>query len=506
MNEQYDSLYTASNPLPEEEIPAEVFSRKEQCLAYISLVLGFLFIRFVCYHTTGLLTTVLFWLLFTVCILYLKHSGKVLSRSHICLAAVLYCFAAVYTITANPFLKFLNTIFLILTGTLLIYMVSHPGPVVFRFLPYTLRHAAIRVPFAGFGKCPAAATSGIRGKAIWKNGLYALVGLLIALPLTFLVGALLCSADDNMAEMLRYFRRIPSDELLILIPHLLFGILAGSYFFGSLYAGISEKYELCEEDCQRKLLSLRIAPNPMVYAAVTPICLLYILYFISQMSYFMGGFTGTLSEGYTYAEYARQGFFELCTVCCINFFVIGAMSFCAKHSGIVKPLLLKIYTIFLSVCSLFLAGTAIAKMGMYIDNYGMTPLRVYTTWFMLLLIIGFILVIALQFRSSLPVGKIGFVLFTVMFGVLCFSRPDGWIVRYNAELYLSGQLEKFDSQLLDELSDDAIAALCRYENGTLGDTDLQLEIRQRSTQYDRDSYSGLNLSAWQIMLDGRSDE
>lgn len=72
-------------------------------------------------------------------------------------------------------------------------------------------------------------------------------------------------------------------------------------------------------------------PNAMVYAAVTPICILYVLFFVSQFPYFLGGFTGELAEGFTYAEYARKGFFELCAVCCINFAVIGIMSFMAKQ-------------------------------------------------------------------------------------------------------------------------------------------------------------------------------
>lgn len=514
MTEQYNNLYGAeAQPLPVNApaIPKEetICERKEQITAFLSMLAGFLFIRFAMYHVTGLLTTLFFCLLFTLCIVYLKKSGKILHRSHKLLAGILYLFSLVYTITANDFLKNLNTVFLILCMALFVYLVCHPEGNLFRWLPYSIQKAVLVQPFSSFGKCPEAAISTVNGISGWKNLLYILGGLLAAIPPTGIVAGLLCSADEGMSELLGKLLCLPDAEALTLIPHLAFGILGGFWIFGMLYGNVFRKSEESNDlDYIRKVQSMRTTPNPMVYAMVTPICILYVLFFISQFPYFLGGFTGNLAEGFTYAEYARKGFFELCGVCCINAAVIAGMSFLPKHSGEKKPILLKCYTLFLAVSSLILAGTALAKMFLYIRTYGMTQLRIYTTWFMLLLIIMFVLVIIRQFKVNLPVCKIGFAVFTVMFGLLCFSRPDAWMTRYNAEMYLAGELDEFDGEMIRcELSDDAVAVLCSYPAGVLpGDpSDLysaEHTIRASMVAHDQDFYTMLNLSAWIIEANG----
>ena len=45
--------------------------------------------------------------------------------------------------------------------------------------------------------------------------------------------------------------------------------------------------------------------------ALGMISLVYVLYLVSQLAYFSGGFSGILPKGYTMAEYARRGFFEM---------------------------------------------------------------------------------------------------------------------------------------------------------------------------------------------------
>ncbi len=511
--EQYNNLYGAEpQPLPVNPpaIPKEetIYERKEQITAFLAMLAGFLFIRLAMYHVTGLFTTLLFCLLFTLCIVYLKKSGKSLHRSHKLLAGILYLFSLVYTITANDFLKNLNTVFLILCMALLVYLVCHPEGNHLRWLPYSMGNAVFEKPFGSFGKCPEAAISTVKGIAGWKNFLYILGGLAAAIPLTGIVAGLLCSADEGMSALLGKLLRLPDAEALTLIPHLAFGILGGFWIFGMLYGNVYSKKSSSDLDYISKVQAMRTTPNPMVYGMVTPICILYVLFFISQFPYFLGGFTGNLAEGFTYAEYARKGFFELCGVCCINAAVIAGMSFLPKHSGEQKPILLKLYTIFIAGSSLILAGTALAKMFLYIDNYGMTQLRIYTTWFMLLLMMVFLLVIVRQFKVNLPVCKIGFAVFTVMFGLLCFSRPDAWMTRYNAEMFLAGELDEFDGEMvLHELSDDAAAVLCSYPAGALSDDPsdpyaADRIIHARMEQHELDFYTMLNLSAWIIEANG----
>lgn len=507
----YKEYYGASGELPvliaadAAAKHAETYEKRERILSVLCMAAGFLFVRLCCYHVTGLLTTLLFCLITTMCILYLRRSGKTFGKSQKALAGVLYAFSAVYTVTANHLLTFLNTLFLITVSALFVYALCQPDSNTFHWLPLTMEKALFSHPFGSLNKCPAAALSAARSKSGWKNVLHVLVGLVLTVPLTIIVAALLCSADDAMAQMINNLIFEPDSETLILIPQLAFGLLLGFYLFGMLYSNVHTPKPLLDEECERRILGIRIMPNAMVYAAVTPICVLYVLFFVSQFPYFLGGFTGELAEGFTYAEYARKGFFELCAVCCINFAVIGIMSFMAKQCGERKPIMLKIYTLFLSVCSLILAGTAIAKMFLYIRAYGMTQLRIYTSWFMLLLITGFVLIILRQFKAKLPVCKIAFILFTAMFGLLCFSRPDAWMTRYNAEMYLSGQLEEFDYAHLSSLSDDALVSAMAYKD-VLDTSSIESELKDFESKCSEDFYHSLNLSAWLILANGGASE
>ncbi len=504
---QYQNLYAPDGQpvqaIPVQNIPLQPkpevqYSKAEQVCAFLAMLAGFLFVRFVCYHETGLFTTIFYWLLITLEVVFVRKSGKVFSKSEKIMIAVMYLFSCAYFITANQTMKILTTLFLILNSGIFLLGVSSSQDTVLRFLPEALPLSVLAMPLAEIGKC-FGAIKGSKGNTAWKNAGYILGGLLIALPLTCIVAALLCEADENMSALLGKFLKIPPDDILILVPHLLFGIIIGCLIYSTLYSATHKTISLDAETCEKKAEGFRFIPNLMLYAGVTPLCVLYILYAVSQMNYFMGGFMGTLAEGYTYAEYARKGFFELCWVCVINLAVIAGIGFFARMTGSVKPLLLKIYSIFLNFCSLFLAGTAIAKMFLYIKYYGMTRLRIYTTWFMFLLIIGFVVLIIRQFRYSLNIGKIAYIVFTVMFGLLVFSRPDEWITKYNANQYLAGNLNDFDEKVLNDMSSDAWAAMSFYDLNQFDGKIINAELEARTEELQNDFYQILNLSAWEML-------
>ena len=67
------------------------------------------------------------------------------------------------------------------------------------------------------------------------------------------------------------------------------------------------------------LPKLRVVPEAVWLAALGVFSVLYLAFFFVQGRYLFGAFTRTLPESFTVAEYARQGFFELCRVMAINF-------------------------------------------------------------------------------------------------------------------------------------------------------------------------------------------
>lgn len=506
MNESYENLYNQNPgevlslpPMPETAAKPEItFSKSERIAAALMLLGGFLTVRLGVVHPSGLLTTLLYMGIITLQLVFLHKHEKRFRTSDKVFAAVLLLFTCVYTVTANEFIKVLDTIFLIMADCLFLFRMTNQKEAVFRFLPISLTRSVFAMPFAEFGTARAAVTYGTKGKAFWKQAGYILAGLAIALPMTALTAALLIDADDNMSALLGNFLQFEPISAIQMTIHFLIGLLVGSAMFSVLYCSVHRGIIIDSETCEKQIEGYRFIPNTILYAAVTPICVLYLLFFISQIPYFLGGFTGD-TAGYSYAEYARQGFFQLCTVCCINFAVIAGMGLFARVSGAVKPLTLKVYSVYLCICSLFLAGTALAKMCMYIDVYGMTQLRVYTSWFMVLLIIGFGAVLVRQFVPKLNLGGIAATAFVIMFGFLCFSRPDALMIRYNADRYLAGTLEEFDTSVMDYTSDDAWAALSSYSPEVQNALGVAGSVEASAWKVQNDFYRGLNLSAWELM-------
>lgn len=60
-------------------------------------------------------------------------------------------------------------------------------------------------------------------------------------------------------------------------------------------------------------------PAAAVCAALTPLIAIYLLFFTCQIPYFLSAFGGVLPDGYSYSEYARQGFLSCAEWLCLIF-------------------------------------------------------------------------------------------------------------------------------------------------------------------------------------------
>ena len=205
----YDPNYQGILNAPPQAVPVQPkpevhYSKTEQICAFLAMLAGFLFIRFTLYHETGIFTTLFYWLLITVEVIFVKNSGKTFTKSEKFVIITMYLFSCAYFITANQTMKILTTLFLILDSGIFLLGVSSSLNTVLRFLPEALPLSALVMPLSEFGKCFDAVKQS-KGNTVWKNAGYVLGGLLIALPLTCIVASLLCQADENMSSLLGNF-------------------------------------------------------------------------------------------------------------------------------------------------------------------------------------------------------------------------------------------------------------------------------------------------------------
>ncbi len=421
--------------------PAEKIPPYKAIIAWCTLGLGFVFTHFAFNYVGGIWGGV-FWLLFGVLgAVYAVRSRVKITRMQVAMFAIaeVFCFTPLFC--ASRFINCLAAVFSFVLYFYLAIAVSGAEPFGKRFLLDAILAVLVR-PFERFAECVKCALSVFKGKRRAKNILYAVIGLLIAVPLTIVVVMLLISSDARFDEYVTTALDYLPDLSFAVFFEILFAVPVAMYLFGS-FSSVEKPVEAKEFDSDK----LRVFPTMITYFAVTPICLFYVAYIITQVMNIASAFDQTLD----YAQFARNGFFELCAIAVINLGVIAVIQAFSKRTRVLKG-----YIVALGLLSLGVTATALVKMGMYINRYGMTLLRVYTTWFMLVMCVAFILLIVLQFRDY-KFWRALFFGFTAMFAVLCFGNFNGNIAVYNIAAYQSGAIEELDVDQFEELGVAAVS-------------------------------------------------
>ncbi len=438
--------------------PKPVYSGSEQVLALLCLLLGYGFVRLVLFQSPGFGVTLFAAAFVGVSIGFYKKNCLSFSPKAILLLLLSVLFAI-------PFMLFADGV--ILRPLLFLWMVCTAlwtnevtGVNTGNLIQRSFR-ALFSIPFNSFHRGFSALGQLVKRLPAQKTLTKVLLGLLIALPITGLVMVLLISADQIFADMMEQVERILSGlfwkSLFELIRDLTFTVPLFLYLFGLLVGGMRyQSPAVAPSAPQKSRLRDRMSPLTLCVAA-TPLLMLYIVFFCAQAPYYFAAFSAYLPESFTVSAFARRGFFELCVVSFINFAVLLALQFLsAKKDDGKTPVSIRIYSTLLSVFTLLLIATAIRKMLLYIQSFGLTKLRVLTCWAMLLLAACFIVIALYQLFVRLPVKKWITTVCITFIALLAFSNVDGMIARYNVSAYQSGALERIDVVHLYSLSADAV--------------------------------------------------
>ncbi len=211
---------------------------------------------------------------------------------------------------------------------------------------------------------------------------------------------LLMRADEGFGALLKDFANWFSFDFDGI--RLLFSLPVGAYVFGLLAGAAREDAGVLHERGSRLkawLATLRRVPAPVFAVLMAAFALLYLAFFILQARYLFGAFTRTLPEGFVVAEYARQGFFELCRVMAVNFALLWLASRLPSLS-LREQTLLRVLAAVLLGESLLFAVIAASKLGLYIDCFGFTPLRLQSFWLVCVLAAGCVCALTTLFTGK----------------------------------------------------------------------------------------------------------
>ena len=205
---------------------------------------------------------------------------------------------------------------------------------------------------------------------------------------------------------------------------------------------------------------IRIAPLVTVLAAVIPLLAVYAVFFFSQRQYYVSGFTGVLPDNFSYAQYAREGFFELCKVSVINLTVIVLITQLIKK-GKASEITVKLLTVVFSAVTFLLIATAMSKLIMYIDRYGLTQKRVYAAWFMAVIAVIFLIITLSRFIKKISWIPTCACVVIAAFAGLALCNVDRQIAKFNVERYIDGTVKVVDAEALNSLGDAAIPEMAK---------------------------------------------
>ena len=207
--------------------------------------------------------------------------------------------------------------------------------------------------------------------------------ILLAVAISYLM-----HADANYSALMQKiggFIKVDINEELSI--KLSFTVVVTMYLYGLIggcYRAEPDNARVRGDKIKNKLASLRKVPTKAWIVFVALFSVFYLLFFVIQGKYLINAFIMELPNGFTYSQYARKGFGDMCGVTVINFIMLWLLTRTSESS----EKAVTVAGIVLNVESLLFSLIGFLKIMMYIDAYGFTPLRLQSVWAAGVLILG----------------------------------------------------------------------------------------------------------------------
>ncbi|MDE6625333.1 MAG: DUF4173 domain-containing protein [Lachnospiraceae bacterium] len=257
---------------------------------------------------------------------------------------------------------------------------------------------------------------------------YVIIGIVIGLPILFITTMLLASADSVFSDLLEKIFDFEaffewSDTIgqhIILLP-------CGFVLYTLLLYLITAA--LCRGGLNTAMKTPKRFATPIAITIFGMVDVVYVVFSGIQFLYLFAGRDPGRCE---YAQYARQGFFELLFVALINFFLV-----LYGNRRFTKNTALKTVMTITCLCTFVMTASSAYRMRMYIHAYHLTFLRVFVLWFLLLLSFFMAGSIISIYKDNWNSFRYCLFVLTLFYTVFALAGVDSRIARYNVS-----QMEK----------------------------------------------------------------
>lgn len=320
-------------------------------------------------------------------------------------------------------------------------LLTMPGAAWLRAGVTLAESSVLVVPFVGRG------VSGIIGRSDAATNRRAVGrGLLLALPGLIAVAALLASADAAFASLLRWWGVDRFGHVVVvIIGALLFAVLA----------------RCADEPTSAETVR---PPRSLGRTEATTIVAAYVVVYATFVASRLLD-VAPVATAQEISDAARAGFFQLVVVATITLGMLVWVRARAAMDGVLRMLITTAAGLTVAIVVI-----AVHRLAVYRSAYGLTELRLGTTWFSWWLALLFVLVAASTFvhlgrrrwATAVLVSALGWI---VGWNVL---NSDAFIARANvrripaALVIESAGRDIYDGELTVQLSDDAVPTIIEH--------------------------------------------
>ena len=288
----------------------------------------------------------------------------------------------------------------------------------------------------------------LRRREKGRNGFWIVIlTLLLMVPVLAVILSLLAGADQVFESMLGDVGRFIKET-----------ILRGRFLWDWFKAAVlglmlfSFLYSLARPAPEKEsLLKSEAAPLPCLpyIAALAALNVIYAVFAVIQFVFLFGGAETAAMQG-GFAQYARQGFFQLAAVAGIN---LGAALLCAAPSGKGKKAVNVLVYVLIGLTAVILIS-ALYRMCPYIGVYGLSLLRCGTLVIMAWIAVALIAVAVRTAKPGFRVFPVFVCAFLVLWLAMNYVNIDAVIARYNEAAYRRGDIAEFDWDYIRDLGPD----------------------------------------------------
>ncbi len=313
-------------------------------------------------------------------------------------------------------------------------------------------------------------------KVSGKHVTQVLIGLAVGFPLFWILTSLFAAADNTFRELYETvfdWNIFPTD-----IGVWVLDVLIGLFLLGLIGTAVRRRLSPPITDTVSATDEYPFQDQLALHTILVVLNAIFLVFVGIQILYVLQGSGHWLNTGLTYADYAKQSFYQLFWV---GVLIFGVTFFCyrftniqtARTRSLLSTLILQTGVVLVS------AGT---RLFLYVSAYNLTVARVWGG--IGLMVVGCLLAFSLicfwQQRTSIRFVQ-GLVLGSFLLATPLFLlNIEGRVAYYNIERFLKGETAKLDAAYLLDLSSDVSPALVTLADHTWkNEPNLQLHTHGR---------------------------